>query len=135
MDYAIALGEEIAELIMEQDVDSEVLEPYAELKKAIINKKVVRDKNYVSFSLEMAFPDIKLYERNQDSYYVVKESVMLESHGDLVAQEGLGYIENGLWKYSIYFVFRADDCDYHIIRVEIKADSGPYESAGDLDEG
>jgi len=128
-------GKEIAELLVEQDMDSEVLEPYAALKNAIISQEVVRDKNYVSFSLEMAFLDIRLYERNQESYYVVKESVMLDSHDDLAAQEGLGYIENGLWKYSIYFVFRADDSDYHIIRVEISADSGPYESAGDLDEG
>ena len=128
-------SKEISELITDQEVDSEVLEPYVELKNAIIDKEVVQDKNYVSFSLEMAFPDIRLYERNQENYYVVKESVMLDSYGNLASKEGLDFIETGLWKYSIYFVFRADDRDYHIIRVEIKADSGPYESVGDLDEG
>lgn len=125
----------IAELITDQEIDSEVLAPYIELKNAITNKKVVRDKNYVSFSLEMAFPDISLYKRNEESYYVVKESVMLDSCDDLASKEGWDFIEAGLWKYSIYFVFRADDSDYHIIRVEIRTDSGPYESVGDLDAG
>lgn len=123
------------DLNMDLGVDIEALKSYEELKNAIVSKEVVRDKNYVSYSLEMAFLDLSLYECNQEYYYVVKESVMLDSFGVPASKEKLNYIETGLWKYSIYFVFRADDSDYHIIRIEIKPDSGPYESAGDVDEG
>lgn len=116
-------------------IGSDVIEAHENLMEAIKYGEIEYDQNYVSYSMEMAFPDIRLYEYNSKTYYVVKESVMLSTSDSTIAKYRLDNIESGLWKYSIYFVFDADDRDFHIIRIEIHPESGPYESVGDLDEG
>lgn len=116
-------------------VNENVLEAYGELINAVEQGEIIYDQNYVSYTMEMAFPDLSLYENDGMLYYVAKESLMLNALDGTASKFGLDYIETGLWKYSIYFVFRADDHDFHIVRLEIQPDSGPYESVGDLDAG
>jgi hypothetical protein len=116
-------------------IDGAVLERYKPFTAAVQNGEIVYDQNYVSYSLEMAFPDISRYEKDGLTYYVAKESVMLYAESGIARKEGFGFIEDGLWKYTIYIVIRADDPDDRILQLEILPDSGPYESAGDLDEG
>lgn len=116
-------------------VDNDVMETHREFRKAIEKGEIVYDHNYTSYSMEMALPDICLYEDDSKTYYVVKESLMLNTMEGTASEFGLNSIETGLWKYTVYFVFQADDCDFSIVRLEIQPDSGPYESVGDLDEG
>ncbi len=129
------VGQGNPDILINGQVDESVMNIYSKLRDAILNSEIVYDQNYVSYSLEMAFPDISLYENDGKTFYVVKESLMLHALDDTVLTYGLDYIETGLWKYSLYLVFQSDDNDFHIIRMEIQPESGPYESAGDLDEG
>ncbi len=116
-------------------VDSAIRERYKAFTAAIQDRRIVYDQNYISYSLEMAFPDISFYENNGQTYYVAKESVMLNAESGIAQNDGLNFIEDGLWKYTIYLVIYSDDPDYRIIQLEILPASGPYESVGDLDEG
>lgn len=128
-------GRDGSDILTNGSVESDVIDTYGKLKDAIENGEIEYDQNYISYSMEMAFPNISLYESNGMTYYVAKESLMLNTVDGAAIKYGLGYIETGLWKYSIYFVFDADDRNFRIVRIEIYPDSGPYESAGDLDEG
>lgn len=124
-----------ANISVYESIKDDIIEAHENLISAIQSGEIILDENYISYSMEMAYPDIRLYERNNKAYYVVKESVMLLAPDGVAAKHGLDNIETGLWKYSIYCVFDTDDHDFRIIRVEIQPESGPYESAGDLDEG
>lgn len=115
--------------------DEPFLKKYGAFIDAIANCQITCDDNYVSYSMEMAYPDVSLYSKDDSDFYIIKESILLNCNADMIDTLLPFEIQDGLWEYTVYLVMSTNDPEHRIIDVEVVPYFGPYGSADDVDAG